>query len=302
MNGRQEEKAPVVAVPADLEVPDRVIGPFTARQALILGLGCAGVYLVGSVLAPFVPPPMLAVCALVLAGLLLVFVATQRDGLNLDQLTGLAVAFVLRPRRCAADAGSAGSSSDGLAVLSPNSVACLTEGVLDLGGSGTVALVECGTMNLSLFSNEEARSALAALGAVLNAVGGTFQVVAVAQRLDLQAHSELLELEAAQLPGGALRAAASQHAEFLRELTGGTALYGRRVLLVLREPGPTARGGPILVARAAQVVQLLGACGLTARQLGTAEAAAAVAAACDPQRGPAAPLLDLSSAPTLKAT
>ncbi len=298
MSNRREEKAPIVVIPADLEIADRVVGPFTARQALILGSGSAGIYLVGNALASFLPLPALALGGLVLSGLLLVAAIAQHDGLSLDRWAGLAAAFAVRPKRYAAGAGPDGPRADGLSGLESSPAAFFEGGVLHLGESGAVSLVECGMVNLSLFSNDEARSVLVALGAVLNAVGGMFQVVAVAQRLDLHAHAERLDLEAAELPGDALRTAAVQHAQFLRELTGGSALYGRRVLLVMREPGAASHSGLILAARTAQVVQLLGACGLSARQLGAAEAAAAVAAACDPQRGPAATVLDLSAAPT----
>lgn len=293
MSRQAEECAPVVAVPADLEIEDRVVGPFTARQALILGGAAAGVYVAGSVLRPMVPLPVLFVAGLVLVGILTVAVTARRNGLSLDRLAGLAAAFAMRPKKSVADASDTHSRAE-LTRLVPTSCAFAEPGLLDLGEAGAVALVECDTVNLSLFSGSEARAVLIALGAVLNSIGGSFQVAALTHRIELDAHAERLDLEAAELPGIELQKAAVDHARFLRHLGEGGELFARRVLLALHEPGTVLSGGPILAARAAQTVQLLGACGLSARQLTSAEAAAAVAAACDPQRGPAAMLLNLS--------
>jgi drug/metabolite transporter superfamily protein YnfA len=295
MNGETEQaKAPIVTVPADLEIEDRLIGPFTARQAMILGVGAAGAYAVGSVLRPVAPLPALVVTGLVLTGLLLVFVTARRDGLTLERWTGLGATFVLRPKRCVAGEAVTDSSAASLARLAPTSAAFAEPGVLGLGPAGAAAIVECGTVNLALCSSAEARSTLISLGAVLNAIGGSFQMVALAYKIDLDAHAQYVEWDAAQLPRDALRTAAVDHARFLRHLAGDGMLIGRRVLLVLREQGEVSRAAVTLAARAAQTVQLLGSCGLSARQLTAAEAAGAVAAACDPQRGPAAESLDLA--------
>lgn len=78
-----------VRIPADIDLPDRVLGPLTARQLAVLGVTASVLYLAGNTvhtLAPDVPVVAILAAAapvLVVVGLL---VCGQRDGLSLDRL------------------------------------------------------------------------------------------------------------------------------------------------------------------------------------------------------------------------
>lgn len=78
-----------VRIPADIDLPDRVVGPFTARQLAVLGTTASVLYLAGNTvhhLAPVVPVvAILVVCAPVL-GVVGLLVCGQRDGLSVDRL------------------------------------------------------------------------------------------------------------------------------------------------------------------------------------------------------------------------
>ena len=269
-----------VPVNADLEIEDKILGPFTARQAAYLAVGALLLWLGYAALRHLVPNPVLALTALILAGALTVAVTTKRDGLTLDRYLRAAVRYHRSPRRQV----TAAEPGDDLAPLHLP-VGDVTEpGVLDLGDDGAAALVECGTVNLALRTGTEANAVLGAFARALNAVNGPFQFAVTAHRIDLSQAAERCARLAGALPHPLLEVRAREHAAFLRELAEGAELTVRRVLLVVREPGPIHRAVVIAAHRAAQAAQLLAACGIDTRVLDAEQAAAAITAACDPRR------------------
>jgi len=278
-----EEGLYPVPVTADLEIEDKILGPFTARQAAYLACGAVVLWLGYAALRHLIPVPILALAALVLAGALTVAVTTKRDGLTLDRYLRAALRHHQTPRhRVTADPDT--QLGDGLAPLK-FPVGDVTEpGVLDLGPDGAAALVECGTVNLALRSGTEANAVLGAFARALNALNGPFQFAVTAHRVDLTQAAEACTRQAGALAHPLLEARAREHAEFLRQLADSSELTARRVLLVVREPGPIASAAVTAAHRAAQAAQLLAACGIGTRVLDPDQAAAAIAAACDPYR------------------
>jgi hypothetical protein len=273
-----------VPVTADFEIEDKILGPFTARQAAYLATGALVLWLGYAALRHAVPLLVLGLAALVLASALTVAVTTRRDGLTLDRYLRAALRHRRAPRRrVAADPG--GGLAEGLAPLEFPVGDLHESGVLDLGGDGAAALVECGTVNLALRSGTEAGAVLGAFARALNALGGPFQFAVIAHRIDLTQAAEYCARLAGALAHPLLEARARQHAAFLHELAESTQLTGRRVLLVVREPGPIATAALTAAHRAAQAAQLLAACGIDTRVLDSGQAAAAITAACDPHCG-----------------
>ncbi len=272
-----------VPVTADLEIEDKILGPFTARQAAYLACGAVVLWLGYAALRHLIPVPILALAALVLAGALTVAVTTKRDGLTLDQYLRAALQHRRTPRRrVTADPDT--QLAAGLAPLQ-FPVGDVTEpGVLDLGPDGAAALVECGTVNLALRTGTETNAVLGAFARALNALNGPFQFAVTAHRVDLAQAAEACARQAGALAHPVLEARAREHAAFLRHLADGTDLTARRVLLIVREPGPIASAAVTAAHRAAQAAQLLAACGIDTRVLDPEQAAAAIAAACDPYR------------------
>jgi hypothetical protein len=87
-----------IRVPADVDRPDRVLGPLTARQLAILGV--AGLLLSGlySLTRAIVPLPLFLIIAVPVAIVVTVLALGQRDGLPLDQLVLAALRQRLAPR------------------------------------------------------------------------------------------------------------------------------------------------------------------------------------------------------------
>lgn len=279
-----------VPVTADLEIEDKILGPFTARQAAYLATGAVVLWLGYAALKHVVPLPLLALAALVLGGALAVAATAKRDGLTLDRYLRAALRHHRSPRRQVAVEPDA-ELADGLAPLAFPVGDVAEPGVLDLGAHGAAALVECGTVNLALRSGTEANAVLGAFARALNAINGPFQFAVSAHRIDLTAAAEHCATQAAGLAHPLLEARARQHAAFLRQLADTSELTARRVLLVVREPGPIQRAASTAAHRAAQAAQLLAACGIDTRMLDAAQAAAAITAACDPGREHRAPRL-----------
>lgn len=273
-----------VPVTADLEIEDKILGPFTARQSAYLAVGALLLWLGYAALRHLVPVPILALCALVVAGAVTVAVTTKRDGLILERYLRAAVRHHRTPRRRIPVADPDSAPGEGLAPLNLPVGGVTAPGVLDLGDDGAAALVECGTVNLALRTGTEANAVLGAFARALNALNGPFQFAITAHRIDLSQAAEHCTQLAGALPHPLLEARAREHAAFLRELADGTELTARRVLLVVREPGPIGRAAVTAAHRAAQAAQLLAACGIDTRVLDAEQAAAAITAACDPRR------------------
>jgi hypothetical protein len=272
-----------VPVTADLEIEDKILGPFTARQAAYLACGALILWLGYAALRHLIPLPILALTALVLAGALTVAVTTKRDGLTLDRYARAALHHRRTPRRRVTADPDTALAADLAPLDFP--VGDVTEpGVLDLGPDGAAALVECGTVNLALRAGTETNAVLGAFARALNALNGPFQFAITAHRVDLTAAAEACARQAGALAHPLLEARAREHAAFLRDLADSTELTARRVLLIVREPGPIASAALTAAHRAAQAAQLLAACGIDTRVLDPQQAAAAITAACDPYR------------------
>ena len=74
-----------VPVNADLEIDDKILGPFTAHQAAILAAGAVLLWLAYAGLHRLIPPVVLLAAAVILGGALLAVITTRRDGLSLDR-------------------------------------------------------------------------------------------------------------------------------------------------------------------------------------------------------------------------
>src|SRR5882757_8518273 len=200
-----------VPVNADLEIEDKILGPFTARQSAYLASGALLLWLTFAAFKHLVPLPVLAVAALVLAGALTVAVTTKRDGLTLDRYLRAALRHHQAPRRrVTADPDT--QLGDGLAPLEFPVTDIAEPGVLDLGPDGAAAMVECGTVNLALRSGTEANSVLGAFARALNALNGPFQFAITAHRVDLDAVAERCAQHAGGLAHPLLEARAREHA------------------------------------------------------------------------------------------
>ncbi|MFJ8818943.1 PrgI family protein [Amycolatopsis thermoflava] len=264
-----------VRIPADVDREDRVIGPLTARQLLILAVTGIVLYGAYTITREFVPLVAFLIVAIPI-GVTAAFLALgQRDGITLDRLVLAALRQRMSPQhRVAAPEGIrpapewlgsqvANSSSKGRAkrkdgagggadaaasAVSPAALRLPAEavtdtGVIDLGKDGVAVVAVCSTINFGLRTPAEQESLVASFGRYLHSLTAPVQVLVRAERLDLSGQIAELREQAGGLPHPALERAAREHAEYLDQLGRATDLLRRQVLLILREPllttGPT---------------------------------------------------------------
>ncbi|MGW4826267.1 PrgI family protein [Amycolatopsis japonica] len=258
-----------VRVPADVDRPDRVLGPLTTRQLVILGVAGLLLYGLYSATRAFVPLPVFLIVAVPVGITSTVLALGHRDGLPLDRLALAAIRQRLAPRhRVAAPEGvraapawlTAQQDRDGRrkAPAEPVAPAPLElpahgvsdtgaqAGVVDLGADGLAVIAVCSTVNFSLRTPGEQEALVASFAHYLHSLTAPVQFLVRAERLDLAPQVAELRAHAGGLPHPALEAAARDHAEYLAELTAQADLLRRQVLLVLREPlhsGPAPTSG-----------------------------------------------------------
>ncbi|WP_086825902.1 PrgI family protein [Allokutzneria sp. NRRL B-24872] len=260
-----------VRIPADVDREDRVIGPLTARQLLILAVTAVVLYGAYNLTGTVVPLPVFLVIAVPIGVTAAVLALGQRDGVSLDRLALAALRQRMSPQhrvaapegirpvpewlgsRVARTSGTGRSTRKGSAgaaasVVSPAALRLPAEavtdtGVIDLGKDGVAVVAVCSTINFSLRTPAEQESLVATFGRYLHSLTAPVQVLVRAERLDLSGQIAELREQAGGLPHPALERAAREHAEYLDQLGRATDLLRRQVLLILREPmlttGPT---------------------------------------------------------------
>ena len=260
-----------VRIPADVDREDRVIGPLTARQLLILAVTGIVLYGAYTITREFVPLVAFLIVAIPI-GVTAAFLALgQRDGITMDRLVLAALRQRMSPQhRVAApegirpapewldsqvtntssksrttgkDGGDSAASTVSPAALRLPAEAVTDTGVIDLGKDGVAVVAVCSTINFGLRTPAEQESLVASFGRYLHSLTAPVQVLVRAERLDLSGQIAELRDQAGGLPHPALERAAREHAEYLDQLGRATDLLRRQVLLILREPllttGPT---------------------------------------------------------------
>ncbi|WP_433657955.1 VirB4 family type IV secretion system protein [Nocardia sp. CA-128927] len=247
-----------IRIPADVERADRIVGPFTARQLLVLAATTLLGYLAWILTRTVITPPVFLAVAVPVGVTVAVTVLTTRDGLAADQLLLAAIHQHLRPRtqllapegidpaprwltKRAAD-GSEGGTPQPLSPSDLHLPGAVTSagsdqvGVVDLGRDGLAVIAAAGTVNLGLRTPDEQEGLVDGLSRYLHALSGHgVQILIRTARLDL--HGRITELQAAtEAMSPDLALAALDHANHLGELGRDGDLLCRQVLLVFREP------------------------------------------------------------------
>jgi hypothetical protein len=287
-----------VPIPADVEMPDKILAGLTARQVAIASVAAVIIW-AGWVAARHVMPlPAFAALAAPVGLAATALVIGERDGLPLDRLLPAAWRHARSPRRLVTapegiPAAPTWAAPPGPAPPMPAPLAPLwrhisSDGVIGLGGDGAAAVAAVSTVNFALRSPAEQDALTAAYGRWLNSLTGPVQVVIRAGRADLSAAVIALREGAGGLPHPALEHAALEHASFLAGLAEERDVLTRQVLLVIREPshGTARPGGGTAAARAAQrageATRLLGAADLQVSVLDGGQLTALLAACADP--------------------
>ena len=181
-----------VPIPADIEIPDKILAGLTARQVAIAAAAAVIIW-TGWVAARHVMPlPAFAALAAPAALAATALVIGERDGLSLDRLLAAAWRQARSSRRLvtapegipAAPAWAAPPSQQAPAPapLAPLWRHIGADGVIGLGGDGAAAVAAVSTVNFALRSPAEQDALTAAYGRWLNSLTGPVQVVIRAGR------------------------------------------------------------------------------------------------------------------------
>ncbi|MFE3646425.1 PrgI family protein [Streptomyces sp. NPDC059152] len=287
-------------IPADISRPDRLLGPFTARQTALLAAAAVMLYGGWWATRSFMAPLAYAALAAPIAGAVAALALGHREGIGLDRFLLAALAHARTPkRRVHAPEGvpplpaivparwTKAAGPPPTAMRMPHH-GITPEGVLDLGNEGSAAMATCSTVNFELRSVAEQQGLTAAFARWLNSLTGPAQLLVRSHRIDLAPLADALQNEAAALPHPALEAAARAHADFLADLAASGNLLGRQILLVAREE-PTAygvvrnAGAGRVIQRLDEAARALAPAEITVTPLDGPHSARLVHAACNPE-------------------
>jgi PrgI family protein len=280
-------------IPADVERPDRILAGLTARQVAILAGAAAVLLLIFLAVRHVVSAPAYAAAAAPFAALITGVVLGTRDGLSLDRLAAAAVRQWRAPRRLVTapegvpppPAWAPGKAPALPAPLRLPARQVSPDGVIDLGSDGAAVVLECSTVSFALSTAGEQEAMTGVFARWLNSLTGPVQILIRAEPVDLTAAIARLQDAAPALPHQALEDAALEHAAFLAGLAASRDLLRRQVLVVIREPACRGRGDAAAaraLRRGDEAARALAAAGVQAAVLDGQQAAAVIAAACDP--------------------
>ena len=281
---------PVVKVPADVDLADRLAFGLTGKQLLILASAATlgyGVYRLFNLLLP-VPVALAATGIVLAAGLTLALV--RRDGLHGDQLA-LAVArhLLARKQRVLAPDGlptplPGSPPGTRLAPLDLPVTRILQTGLVELADETFCLLLTAQGASFQLRPPEEQTAFVAAFARFLNGLHQPVQILIRSEQISLEQHAQQIDRQSSGLEA-ALRTPAAEHAHFLRSLVSadGRPLRRRQIVLVLRTALREAELAEVALSRAAdQAAEILAGAEVQLRTLDGEQAAALLARALDP--------------------
>ncbi|MEU7976680.1 PrgI family protein [Micromonospora sp. NPDC049089] len=282
-------------MPSDVDAPDKVAYGLTFHQLAIVAAGALLVYAAWRTLHGVVPVPVFIGAVVVLGGLVIGLALGRRDGLSMDVWLLHAIRHTRTPRSLsnasvAADTGSpdwVDTPTSGRVPL-PAPLRLPADAIDDDGeirlGDARAAIVGTTTVNLALRTPAEQAALIEGWGRWLNSLSTPTQIVVSAQPVDLTSHSRALAAAVDAQPHPRLRAACTDHAEFLGDLAARRDPLRRQVLVVTR----TAAGERAHAARrrADDTVRALAGLGVSTRVLDASAVTAALASAADPYRPP----------------
>ncbi|MER8160246.1 PrgI family protein [Streptomyces sp. NPDC094472] len=294
-----DEGVAATRIPADIARPDRILGPFTARQTGILAAAALVLYGGYWIARPVMPPLVYLVMIVPVVGVVTAIALGAREGIGLDRfvLAALSHARTCKRRVHAPEgvpalpgivpprlARAAGPMPEAMRMpcrgVSP-------VGVLDLGGQGRAAMARCSTVNFDLRSGAEQQGLVAAFARWLNSLTGPTQILIRCYHTDLARLANQLHHDAPALPHPALEQAARAHADYLAELGAGGGLLTRQVVLVAREEAVrhqprAAAGGGRVIQRLQEAARALAPAEISVVPLHAEETTAVITAACNP--------------------
>lgn len=272
-------------VPANVDMPDRIVGGLTFRQLMILAAGGVLIWLLYVTLGRFLSLPVFAGVALPLGAACLAVATSAQNGIGIDRLAVLAARFLLRPNRqvLAPDAlpGRRSLGRERIAAIDIPLQRVTDDGLIDLAQEGFAVICRASGVNLALRSEQEQRALVEGFGRFLNSLDGATQFLLRSHRMELDPTLLELEQKASGLPHPLLEQASRAYGRFLRELRS-SGVQKREVLLCFREHADSEdEADSRLFQRVEQARTLLRGLGINLRRLTAEEAAGCVRGSFD---------------------
>jgi hypothetical protein len=272
-----------VKLPADVELEDRLAFGFTGKQLALLAATAVSAYGSFLLLARLVPTPLAAAAPLLVAvgGILLALV--RHDGLSGDQLALALARFTVAPKRQVLAPERLPRALPGsprqprLAALDIPIRRVLASGLVELADGCYCRLLSAQGASFELRSADEQAAFVSAFERFLNALANGVQVSIRSEQASLRPQADQITDATADHSSG-LRAAALDHAHFLRSLGETQPLQRRRIVLVLRSRERQAELAEIALARlTAEAIELLRGAEVALQPLDGEQAAALLA-------------------------
>ena len=186
-----------VPVPADVELPDKLVAGLTGRQVVITAVAVLVIWAGYMATRTVLPLPVFAVLAAPVAVIATALAIGQRDGLTLDRLLAAAWRQARSPRRMVTAPegvpavpgwvapGLARQAGPPPAPVTPPWQLVTPDGVIGLGGDGAAAVCAVSTVNFALRSPAEQDALTAAYGRWLHSLTGPVQILIRTGHADL---------------------------------------------------------------------------------------------------------------------
>ncbi|MFN2613475.1 MAG: PrgI family protein [Actinomycetota bacterium] len=279
-------------VPADIDMADRVVGSFTARQVVILGADALVLFALWSSLGRLIPPFVFGVIAAPLAAVGVVWATVKVEGSFFERIAASGWRYLRTPRRrvlapeglTTAPAWIAGSS-ERLGAIELPFEGVGDAGALDLGELGAAIVCRASSVNFELRSDVEQTALIDGFGRLLNALDGPVLVLVRSDRADVDSIATRIEAGSMTLPHVALESAAKQHAQYLRSLGARRDVLSRQIFVCFRGSSSVQDDAAVGVLRhrVETTAALLRGLGIQLDPLDASEAGRALVRACDPE-------------------
>lgn len=274
-----------VAVPANVDLADRVLWGLTVRQVALLAPVALGLLAAWRALLGTVPILVLLIATAPIGALAAALALVKIDAVGLDRLA-LAAIRGRRGRIVPGEPDAASSDAvkrwTGRRQKSARAVRgpvrrVSTEGVIETGPAAAAIALDVTPVNFGLRSSGEQASLVGAFARLLNSTDAHVQVTVSARPVDLSAYIAALDTRCADLGSGPLAVAGAAHRDWMSRLVAGSTLLRREVTVIV-----TAAQSDGADYAARQVEATAQAIGVEAHRLDGAEIAARCRYAVDP--------------------
>lgn len=286
-----------VRLPANVEMPDRILGGLTVRQLVIIAADGLVIWLLYIAMGRSVPPALFFAVALPLAAAGAMLIASSPEGIGFDRLLALAMRFLVRPKRLvlAPNGISKSQCGRGLAPIDLPVRDVIEDGLIDLGSEGFAAVCKASGVHLSLRSAAEQVALVETFARFLNSVDGSIQFLIVSRRVELSNLIGMLTERTRTLPHPALEQAARRHIEYLERLGERRDVRRRELVVCFREAAPDADASERLTRRIDQAQSLLRGLGVSLLRLPADEVGRYLRTCGDPEGYPPPQPADLTA-------